>query len=87
MPHTYPPAAPTISGDTITISRFLNSPAAVQRRLRTLTENRFIADVLLSGRFQVQGGSILYEQSESIFTNKVPEAVTPGAEYRRRWPR
>jgi hypothetical protein len=81
MPHTYPPAAPTISGDTLTISRFLNSPAAVQRRLRTLTENRFIADVLLSGRFQVSGGSILYEQSESIYTNKAPEAVSPGTEY------
>jgi hypothetical protein len=81
MPHVYPPAAPTISGDTLTISRFLNSPAAVMRRLRTLTENRFIADVLLSGRFQVQGGSILYEQTESIFTSKAPEAVAPGSQY------
>lgn len=83
MPHIYPPAAPTISGDTLTISRFLNSPAAVMRRLRTLTENRFIADVLLSGRFQVSGGSILYEQSESIFTVKAPEAVAPGSQYPR----
>jgi hypothetical protein len=81
MPHIYPPAAPTISGDTLTISRFLNSPAAVMRRLRTLTENRFIADVILSGRFQVSGGSILYEQSESIFTAKAPEAVAPGSQY------
>ena len=81
MPHIYPAPAPTISGDVITISRFLNSPAAVQRRLRTLTENRFIADVLLSGRFEVQGGSILYEQAESIFTEKAPEAVNAGAEY------
>jgi hypothetical protein len=81
MPHVYPPAAPTISGDTLTISRFLNSPAAVQRRLRTLTENRFIADRLLSGRFEVAGGSILYEQTESIFTAKAPEAVAPGSQY------
>jgi hypothetical protein len=83
MPHIYPPAAPTLSGDTLTISRFLNAPAAVQRRLRTLTENRFIADRLLSGRFQVSGGSILYEQSESIYTAKAPEAVAPGSEYPR----
>jgi len=81
MPHIYPPAAPTISGDTLTISRFLNSPAAVMRRLRTLTENRFIADVLLSGRFEVSGGSLLYEQSESIYTSRAPEAVNAGAEY------
>lgn len=83
MPHIYPPAAPTISGDTITISRFLASPAAVSRRLRTLTENRFIADVLLTGRYEVQGGSLQYEQSEGMYTDKPPEAVTPGAQYPR----
>jgi hypothetical protein len=83
LPHIYPPAAPTLTGDTITISRFLNNPAAVARRLRTLAENRFIADVLLAGRYQVAGGSLLYEQSESIFTDKPPEVVNPGAEYPR----
>src|SRR3982751_5635205 len=83
MPHIYPPAAPTITGDVITISRFLNSPAAVSRRLRTLAENRFIADTLLSGRYEVAGGSLLYEQNESIFTARAPEIVNPGAEYPR----
>jgi hypothetical protein len=83
MPHIYPPAAPTISGDTVTISRFLDSPTAVSRRLRTLAENRFISDVLLTGRYQVAGGSLLYEQSESMYTQKAPEVVNPGAEYPR----
>lgn len=83
MPHIYPPTAPTITGDVVTISRFLNSPAAVSRRLRTLAENRFIADTLLSGRYQVQGGSLLYEQTESMYTNRPPEIVNPGAEYPR----
>lgn len=83
MPHIYPPAPPTISGDNITISRFLNNPTAVMRRLRTLTEARFISDVILTGRYQVAGGSLQYEQSESIYTQKPPEAVTPGAEYPR----
>lgn len=83
MPHIYPPAAPTISGDNVTISRFLDSPTAVSRRLRTIAENRFIADVLLTGRYQVAGGSLLYEQAESIYTNKAPEVVNPGAEYPR----
>jgi len=83
MPHIYPPAAPTITGNTITISRFLNSPASVQRRLRTLAENRFIADYLLSGRYETSGGALLYEQSESMYTDKTPEAVNAGAEYPR----
>jgi hypothetical protein len=83
MPHVYPAAPATISGDVITISRFLNSPAVVQRRLRDLALNRFIADVLLTGRYETSGGSLLYEQSESQYTNRAPEAVNPGAEYPR----
>jgi hypothetical protein len=83
VPHVYPAAAPTLSGDVLTISRFLNSPALVQRRLRTLAENRFIADRLLTGRFEVSGGSILYEVNEGIYTDSAPEAVSPGSEYPR----
>lgn len=81
MPYTYPPAAPTISGDNVTISRFLNNPTLVARRLRTLLEQRYIADTLLSGRFNVEGGAVTYETGESIFSGENPRAVAPGAEY------
>lgn len=81
MPITYPPAVPTISGDTVSINRFLQSPTLITRRLRTLLENRFISDVLLTGRYDAQGGAVMYEQSESIYTDRVPEAVYPGGEY------
>lgn len=83
MPHIYPPAPPTLSGDILTISRFLNSPALVQRRLRTIAEARFLADSILTGRYETSGGALLYEQTESIYTAKAPEAVNAGAEYPR----
>jgi hypothetical protein len=83
MPHIYPPAPPTLTGDILTISRFLNSPALVQRRLRTIAEARFIADSILQGRYETSGGALLYEQTESIYTAKPPEAVNAGAEYPR----
>lgn len=83
MPHVYPPAPPTLSGDILTISRFLSSPALVQRRLRTIAEARFIADSILTGRYETSGGALLYEQTESIYTAKPPEAVNAGAEYPR----
>jgi hypothetical protein len=83
IPHIYPPAPPTLSGDILTISRFLNSPALVQRRLRTIAEQRFIADSILTGRYETSGGALLYEQTESIYTSKPPEAVNAGAEYPR----
>jgi len=81
MPITYPPAPVSLSGDVISISRFLNSPALVMRRLRELVEQRFIADAILTGRFQVQGGGIIYEQSESIFADRAPLGVRAGGEY------
>jgi hypothetical protein len=79
--YIYPPAAPVLNGDIETISRFLNSPTLIARRLRTLAEQRYIGDTLLSGRFQVSGGAVLYETGESIFTADNPRAVAPGAEY------
>jgi len=81
MPYTYPPAAPSISGDVVTINRFLSSPTLVARRLRTLLEQRYIADALLTGRFTVSGGAVQYETGESIFTADNPRAVAPGSEY------
>jgi hypothetical protein len=83
MPHIYPPAPPTLSGDVLTISRFLNAPQLVQRRLRTIAENRFLADAILTGRYEAVGGSIMYEQNESIYTARAPEAINAGAEYPR----
>jgi hypothetical protein len=81
MPYTYPAAAPSLSGDNVTISRFLNNPTLVARRLRTLLEQRYIADTLLSGRFTASGGAILYETGETIFAGDNPRAVAPGSEY------
>lgn len=81
MPYSYPPAPPTISGDLVTISRFLNDPTQIARRLRTLLEQRYIADALLTGRFGVEGGAIVYETGETIFSGENPRAVSPGGEY------
>ena len=78
---TYPAAPPTLSGDTLSISRFLQSPAAIQRRLRTFEDLRFVSDQLLTQRFRSQGGAVLYEQSESQFTNRDVEQVAPGGAY------
>lgn len=81
IPTIYPPASPTLSGDYVTISRFLQNPTLIARRLRTLLEQRYIADSLLTGRFQVSGGAVLYETGESIFVPDNPRATAPGSEY------
>ncbi|GAB2767634.1 phage major capsid protein [Sinomonas soli] len=84
MAYTYPaPPATVVGGDTIDIHHLLKTPSLVARRIRSLLEQRYIADFLLSGRFTAVGGSILYETGEPIFTDDDPEAVAPGGEYPR----
>jgi hypothetical protein len=72
---------PTLSGDMLTISRFLQSPAAIQRRLRDYRDLRFVSDQILTQRFRSSGGAVLYDQSESQLTDRAVEAVAPGSEY------
>src|SRR5688572_16657322 len=81
MPYTYPPAAPTVSGDVTSIHTLLSRPDLLARRLRTLAEQRFISDALLTGRFTAVGGAIQYEQGESLYTDRTPEKIRPGMEY------
>lgn len=83
MPLTYPPASPTQVGEITQIHQLLNSPTMLDRRLRTIAENRFISSVLLTGRYPVEAGAIAYQQGESIFAARDVEAIRPGMEYPR----
>lgn len=73
--------SPTLSGDLLTISRFLSEPAQLQRRLRTFRDLRFVSDQILTQRFRSTGGAVLYEQSEPFVTDRTVEAVSAGSEY------
>ena len=81
MPGSFPAGSPTLSGDTVSISRFLQSPAALQRRLRNFRDLRFVADQILTGRFRSSGGAVLYEMSEPFISDRTVEAVGAGSEY------
>lgn len=81
MPGTFPAAPPVLTGDSLAISRFLNSPTAINRRLRDYKDLRFIADQVLTGRFRSQGGAVLYEMSEPFISDRTVEAVSAGSEY------
>lgn len=78
---TYPPAAPTYSDPNLTASRFLQNPAFVARRIQTLGDQRYVGNLLLSGRQDTTGGAVGYETVEGIFADKAPETVAPGSEY------
>jgi len=81
VPTTYPAAAPTLSGDSLTISRLLQNPAFIARVLRDFRSLRFVSDQILTQRFRSNGGAVLYEQSEAFLSDRTVEAVAPGSEY------
>lgn len=81
MAYSYPPPPATLSGDIESISRFLQSPTQLNRYLRTIAQQRFVADTILGQRFQVVGGAVVYETGESIYAVDAPVAVNPGSEY------
>jgi hypothetical protein len=81
MPGTFPAAAPVLTGDSLAISRFLQSPTAIARRLRDYQDLRFVADQILTQRFRSQGGAVLYEMTEPFTSDRTAEAVSAGSEY------
>jgi hypothetical protein len=81
MPSIYPAAPPTLSGDLLSISRFLQSPTMLRRRLRTYVDLRFVSDQILTNRFNSSGGAVLYEMSEPFLTARPVESVAPGQSY------
>lgn len=84
MPLQYPPQPPTLSGDTLTISRFLANPAMVNRRIRELAANRFVGDRLFGTMPAVAApGSQIYSTDLVPYFAKPIEVVNAGAEYPR----
>jgi hypothetical protein len=84
MPILEPPPFPTgnlASQDIYSISRYLNDPTFVLRALRTIADQIFVGNKILTGQFFTDDGAIIYEQIESIFAANVPQAVAPGGEY------
>lgn len=86
MPGSYPPAAPTISSNLLTVHQLLASPARVTRALRRIADLRFVSDEILTRRLRTSGGAVLYETGESITNAREIEAVAPGSEYPRDTP-
>ncbi len=65
------------------IHELLRNKASIARRVRTLADQRFIADALLTGRYKAVGGALLYENGDPIEIDDDPESVAPGGDYAR----
>lgn len=80
---TYPVPALTGTGTLTTeqIHQLLSNQSVVARRVRTLAAQKFISDALLTGRYRVENGAVLYETGDPVFLDDDPESIAPGGEY------
>jgi hypothetical protein len=85
MPYsvTYPPSGPTISGENVTVSGYLQNPTRVRRLVENLTYERFIADRLFTPGPPAVGGAVLFDQvtANDIFLARDVESIRPGQEF------
>lgn len=80
----FPAPAPTATGQNITVDAFLRNPTRVQRAIENLTNQRFVADVLLTAGPAIEGGAVLYDQvtdEGALFTERDVQEVEPGSEF------
>jgi hypothetical protein len=78
---TFPPLPASLSGNTLTIDRYLAEPEFVARKLQTLVDLRYVGTDVLTGRVETSGGAAGWESVTGVFADRTPKAVAPGAEY------
>jgi len=79
--YSYPVARPSGTLTTAQIHLLLSNPQIVAKRIASLTDQRFISDYLLGGRYRAVGGGVFYETGEQIFASDSAEAIEPLGEY------
>ncbi len=76
------PAALDTSLTALQIHHLMKSPTVLARRFRSIVDEHFIGDFLLTGRYKAVGGAIAYPASDlGIYTKDSPESVAPLSQY------
>lgn len=82
-PVAHPLAAPTISGDNVTVDTMLQQPTRITNFLQDLTLQRFVLDRLFTSEGGVTGGAVVYDllTENELFLDRDVEPVAPGSEF------
>lgn len=76
------PAALDTSLTAVQVHALMQSPTVLAREVRSLTNEGFLADWLLTGRYQIVGGAIAYPTSQDTpFPKDSAEVVGVGSQY------
>lgn len=80
MSNTYPNSF--VSASAADALAFLKSPTLLARRFSEIIAARgFLAHRLLTGRWEMAGGALVYTPDEAVEADEAPEKIKPGGEY------
>lgn len=80
MSNTYPGSF--ASATAADAQAFLKSPTLLARRFAEIVASRgFLAHRLLTGRYSMEGGALVYIPDEAVEADESPEKIKPGGEY------
>lgn len=82
-PVAHPLAAPTFSGNVITIDTMLQQPTRITAFLQDITLQRFLLDRIFSSDGGVTGGAVVFDllTENEIYLDRDVEPVAPGSEF------
>ena len=81
---TYPVPGSSLNqaATAVQVAAFLKSPTLLARRFaEILSAQNFLAHFLLTGRYRVEGGAIVFYPDEAIEADGSPETIAPGGDY------
>lgn len=83
QPANFPLAIPTITGSTITVEMYLNTPTRITRVISDLTREQFLLDKVFTNAGGVEGGALIYDfpTYNDLYLTRDFERVEPGSEY------
>lgn len=80
-----PLPGPTVSGNTITVDRWLQSPTMVTRAVQDMlvASEDFFIDKVFSRLGSISGGSVIFDpvEANSLYGDRDPEEIEPGQEF------
>lgn len=81
MSLTFPPPGPVVTGDEVTLNRFIQSPTAVSKRINEIArENMVSTTILRETRDDVSGGAIQFTEDDDV-VSEVMDELAPGTVY------
>lgn len=82
---SHPFAAPTVSGNTISVDTYLKQPTRITKMLEDLTLQRFVSEYIFSKGPKPSGGAVIYDEitANDLYLDDDVQRIEPSGQFPR----